>query len=728
MALLELKDIGKIYVSEATVAVGIRGVNLSFDRGEFVAITGQSGSGKSTLLNVISGMDSYEEGEMYIEGEETSHYIQADWEKYREKYISFIFQEYNIIDSFTVLENVELALMHIQDKRERRDRAIELLKRVGMEAHLKHKGSHLSGGQKQRTVIARALAKDSPIILADEPTGNLDANTSKEIIELLREVSKDKLLIVVTHNFEEVEGCATREIRVFDGAVESDRKLAEPNIVTEELKPSETETVKHNTVRNSLTLGWSVFKAKPNLSLFLCMLIALAAGAIFFSFASFWSEIRTVFIDDNYMFSNLPGRVVVVRQDGEVLSEEELERLASDTGAEKYIHMDWALDFSSYKNWLQEYQWYEHIGVGNEAVNLTYDKDYGKLDLGRYPEAADEVVLRMPYLMRERYGEDRILVNDYSFRHVLSFKVVGISYYMDSRKQGELLLTKEGFELASALDYIDDRYFPSIVGASENKEDIFHLSIDSSVPVGKFYYSDKRFNSRSDNICIKLTESKNYENVITYELNPDDFEYKESALKSQVSVNSLTLREMINEICDKQYKQGSLFYSGSSAANKAAEALKNKGYVAVPADSTYKTISGFEVIEFVLMGSMFLFMWFMLLLFLAFFIRICTKKSMDAFKSDIAIMRSMGIRVTEIKLATYFRIVICVIPSLIGLPLLGEQLYRTDFGGRNLVYMDATGYLIIFFMLMIVVMRVTIKHVQNLFSENVRKALKGGNE
>ena len=104
--MLELKDIGKIYVSDNTVAVGIRGVNLSFDRGEFVAITGQSGSGKSTLLNVISGMDSYEEGELYIEGEQTAHYTQADWEKYREKYISFIFQEYNIIDSFTVLENV----------------------------------------------------------------------------------------------------------------------------------------------------------------------------------------------------------------------------------------------------------------------------------------------------------------------------------------------------------------------------------------------------------------------------------------------------------------------------------------------------------------------------------------------------------------------------------------------------------------------------------------------
>ena len=194
MALLTLKDIGKIYVSEGNVAVGIRGVNLSFDRGEFVVVTGKSGSGKSTLLNVISGMDSYEEGELYINGEPTSHYMQPEWEEYREKYISFIFQDYNIIDSFTVLQNVELALMHIEDKKERRARALELLERVGLSAQINQKGSKLSGGQKQRTVIARALAKDSPIILADEPTGNLDSVTSDEIVSLLHEVSTDKLL------------------------------------------------------------------------------------------------------------------------------------------------------------------------------------------------------------------------------------------------------------------------------------------------------------------------------------------------------------------------------------------------------------------------------------------------------------------------------------------------------------------------------------------------------
>ena len=118
MSFISLRDIGKIYVSDGSVAVGIRGVNLDFDIGEFVAVTGKSGSGKTTLLNILSGMDTYEEGQLYIHGEETAHYSQADWEIYRQKYVSFIFQDYNILESFTVLQNVELALSHIESKKE----------------------------------------------------------------------------------------------------------------------------------------------------------------------------------------------------------------------------------------------------------------------------------------------------------------------------------------------------------------------------------------------------------------------------------------------------------------------------------------------------------------------------------------------------------------------------------------------------------------------------------
>ncbi len=349
MSLIELKGIGKIYVSENNVSVGIRGVDLSFERGEFVAITGKSGSGKSTLLNVISGMDSYEEGELYIDGEPTSHYLQSDWEEYREKYISFIFQDYNIIESFTVLENVELALMHIEDENLRREKALELLARVGLSSHLKQKGSKLSGGQKQRTVIARALAKDSPIILADEPTGNLDSSTSKEIIELLREVSKDKLLIVVTHNFEQVEECATRHIRIFDGAVESDRIFAHTECLPD-AKECETgrldakRTVKKD-VKNGITLGKAIFLSKPKLTVFLCFLMIVGMMGIFLVTSSY-GDAASAF-EGYYMFNHIDGRVVIAKQSGEVVNEEELEALAEDLDAVDYLRYDILLDSSN---------------------------------------------------------------------------------------------------------------------------------------------------------------------------------------------------------------------------------------------------------------------------------------------------------------------------------------------------------------------------------------------
>ena len=205
MALLTLKNIGKIYVSEGNVTVGIRGVNLTFDRGEFVAVTGKSGSGKSTLLSVISGMDTYEEGDLLIEGKSTAHYTQPDWEEYRQKYISFIFQDYNIIESFTVLQNVELALMHITDPRECRRRAMELIRRVGLSDRVRQKGSKLSGGQKQRLCIARALLKKPKILILDDSTSAVDTKTDALIRAGFRQYIPETTKIIIAQRVASVQ-------------------------------------------------------------------------------------------------------------------------------------------------------------------------------------------------------------------------------------------------------------------------------------------------------------------------------------------------------------------------------------------------------------------------------------------------------------------------------------------------------------------------------------------
>ena len=216
--MLKLENVSKIYYTNGIVATGISKVNLELNIGEFVVITGESGSGKSTLLNVISGIDSYEEGEMYINGKETSHYTEKDFEEYRKKYIANIFQSFNLINSYTVYQNVELVLLlNGYKRRQIKKKVLDIIDKVGLTKFKNTKVSKLSGGQKQRVAIARAIVKDTPIIVADEPTGNLDTKSAYEIIELLKNVAKDKLVVIVTHNIEQVEKYATRIIKMHDG-------------------------------------------------------------------------------------------------------------------------------------------------------------------------------------------------------------------------------------------------------------------------------------------------------------------------------------------------------------------------------------------------------------------------------------------------------------------------------------------------------------------------------
>ena len=193
--MIKLKNVAKYYTSDTSIVMALRNINLEFRKGEFIAVTGKSGSGKSTFLNVISGMDTYEDGEMYFQNMETSYYDSRDWENYRRENISFIYQAYNLIDSYTALENVEAAMMicdaeeNKKIRKERRKKALEILDKVGLKKRARHKAVHLSSGQKQRLGIARALAKDTDIIIADEPTGNLDVEKGEAVMKMLYELS-----------------------------------------------------------------------------------------------------------------------------------------------------------------------------------------------------------------------------------------------------------------------------------------------------------------------------------------------------------------------------------------------------------------------------------------------------------------------------------------------------------------------------------------------------------
>lgn len=221
--MLSLKNILKDYAMGSSTVHALKGISIDFRENEFVSILGQSGCGKTTMLNIIGGLDRYTDGDLIIDGVSTKKYKDRDWDTYRNHKIGFVFQSYNLIPHQTVLANVELALtLSGVSKNERRKRAVEVLEKVGLGDQLKKKPNQMSGGQMQRVAIARALINNPDILLADEPTGALDSATSVQIMEILREISKDKLIIMVTHNPELAEKYSNRIIRLVDGKVVDD--------------------------------------------------------------------------------------------------------------------------------------------------------------------------------------------------------------------------------------------------------------------------------------------------------------------------------------------------------------------------------------------------------------------------------------------------------------------------------------------------------------------------
>lgn len=262
--MLILKNINKSYTTGNFTQVALDGINLNFRQNEFVSILGASGSGKTTCLNVIGGLDQYDSGDLIINGKSTKEFKDMDWDAYRNNSIGFIFQSYNLITHLSIMDNVEMGMtLSGVSAGEKRKKALEVLERVGLKEHIHKKPNQLSGGQMQRVAIARALANDPDIILADEPTGALDTVTSVQIMDLIKEIAKDKLVVMVTHNPELANNYADRIVEFKDGKVISDSNPLSDNDASSEYNLRKTKM----SFLTALKLSWTNINTKKGRTL-----------------------------------------------------------------------------------------------------------------------------------------------------------------------------------------------------------------------------------------------------------------------------------------------------------------------------------------------------------------------------------------------------------------------------------------------------------------------------
>ena len=582
--MLKLENVSKIYYTNGIVATGISKVNLELNIGEFVVITGESGSGKSTLLNVISGIDSYEEGEMYINGKETSHYTEKDFEEYRKKYIANIFQSFNLINSYTVYQNVELVLLlNGYKRRQIKKKVLDIIDKVGLTKFKNTKVSKLSGGQKQRVAIARAIVKDTPIIVADEPTGNLDTKSAYEIIELLKNVAKDKLVVIVTHNIEQVEKYATRIIKMHDGRMIQNTEIKNIN---EDSKITQASG-KNITIPNQYRLGirntFNIF------SKFILLFIVFTFMSV--AFLSEYSAFKLVehSTEESSGYSaNLRDiskeRILINKQNREPFTEDDYSKIKQLSNIDYIVEDDISLDT-------------EFI-LRNDTLNTYgYIKDInnfkGNLDIGRMPENNDEIILKAnkdDYTIIQML--DKTLNGEFSLQKsyregdtIKTVKIVGIQYnenntiydrtFYVSNEVKKIVRSYVHNQYSDMKTLLNDKYVQYTIETSENVEPGTAIVNDDlkyqfknnkitnqniNISVSNIYYEDnidltitKTFTKSNLKKLTGYTDYSYYQNAII--INPDDY----------------------NSLYDKPSYQSSVYVKDSNIIDQTMSELENLG-------------------------------------------------------------------------------------------------------------------------------------------------------
>ncbi len=612
--MIELRNVSKFYYKKGMITSGISKVDLKLDKGEFVVITGESGSGKSTLLNVISGMDSYEEGEMLIDGRQTSHFMEKELASYRKKYIGNVFQEFNLVGSYTVYQNVELVLLINGAKRSFvKQRTREILEKVGMSEHAGTKVSKLSGGQMQRVAIARALAKETDIIVADEPTGNLDSGSAEEIVKLLREISEDKLVIVVTHNFEQFSEHATRIIKMHDGRIAEDIKVArrERSYSSE---PGQTETQEEPkkkirragrqqtgkmSVASKIRLGIrNAFNVAPKFLLMLIVFTFLLTGVTSQYTSYLAQKDESSKLGVNTYFPNLSlDRIVIKKNDGSSFDGADKDAIMSVHNVKSIAEYDVLLDTSVFL---------EDDELSYDVVPRSIDELDAALSKGKMPETSGEVLIAVSADDMALSGEDtdkllgrtfEVDADQFGTREKL--KVVGIADKKASVTgdgHSEVYMMQEDLDKSLARLYHDNSDITVVIAGREQKVEIGDAAYDllpcDKVAKGEAivppetngFYDDnnskgKQIRADISNVYYKSSASFKVKDVYTEKnyqklTGRDDFEMTNGVI--------FISREDQQKLFVPDNYQATVYVDETGAIDDTKKALEEMGYSVLP--------------------------------------------------------------------------------------------------------------------------------------------------
>ena len=591
--ILELRALSKYYISEHAVVVGLNSVDLSFRVGEFVAVTGESGSGKSTLAHVLAGILPYENGELLIDGSPTSHYDGADWEAYRRDKISFISQNYGILEGLSVGENVTSALRILGfSPEEAKKQAEEILHRVDL-FELRHRlAAKLSSGQKQRLSIARALAKPASVLIADEPTGNLDRENSEKVIRLLADAARDRLVILITHEFEEVAAYATRRLTLSDGKVITDAPLREPNVPEKRKTDTKRRPPKH----------LSFFTARLQLSMrpvwctVMLLFLTLTAFAVF----AFWGTFIT-HLDDTYTYyynntafrNGNELRVVVMRSDKGDMTDEDAAQLAALSHVEQVERYGYVTDITlAYREDMDYEIRYTVINIAPPSSlspiyetkkSITLLGDHAFLQTVPYPVSAEFLTAgRMP----ENFFECVVSDSSYSLGDPVTVFLQDSKNWR-SEEYIEAELTVVGLTETGSGLYVSDTLAAAVTTAV--RDGASYLCVpnpeipysDSSTPFFRYpercankYYS---FNDPSPLISFYPTA----DNSSSFRLTPDPV----SPFTETLSTADKYI-EVAPEIFETMVRSGygdqmSLTVAAYAYAERVINAAQRAGYIAV---------------------------------------------------------------------------------------------------------------------------------------------------